>query len=305
MALIASGTMGGATLYAAPALNADAISNTDKALADIEAASGGRLGVFAMDTASGRSIGLNADSRFGMCSTFKLLLAAAALREADAGRIDLNAALPYTKTDVVAYSPITKVNLGKGGMTIRDLAYATQTTSDNTAANLLLRQFGGPQGFTTMLRAMGDATTRVDRIEPAMNLVPAGEVRDTTTPRAMAETTARLLTSNVLTPASRKMLLDWMIETKTGMKRIRANLPKDWRAGDKTGTGSHVSMPNKYNDVAILMPPNRAPIFVAVYFEAAGYFADTRPQDEAVLAKVGELVVAWANSNEGIKRLKP
>ena len=292
----ASGTAPTTAPTTAPAPSLATARDVESTLARIEAASNGRLGVFAIDTATGRTIGHNADSRFGMCSTFKLLLAAAILREADAGRINLNTMLAYTKADIVANSPVTKTNLALGGMTIRDLAHATQLTSDNTAANLLLKQLGGPKGFTAMLRAMGDSITRVDRIEPAMNLVPAGEVRDTTTPRAMAETAARVLTGNILAPASRATLIDWMMETKTGMKRIRANLPNDWRAGDKTGTGAHPSMPNKYNDVAILMPPNRAPIFVAVYFEAAGYFAETRPQDEAVLAKVGELVGnLWGN----------
>ena len=278
-------------------LAAQPIVNLPAEFAAIEATSGGRLGVYGLDTGSGNIIGHRAESRFGMCSTFKFLLAAAVLHEHDHGRLDLNTLIPFTKADLIANSPITKANIRNGAMTIRDLAHATQLTSDNTAANLLLKKLGGPTGFTAMLRAMGDPITRVDRIEPAMNLVPAGELRDTTTPRAIAETAARLLTGQVLTPSSRAMLIEWMIETQTGLKRIRANVPKNWRVGDKTGTGSHPSMPNKYNDVAILMPPNRAPITVACYYEGPAYFAEMRAEDEAVLAKVGEVVVGWVSAS--------
>ena len=123
-------------------------------------------------------------------------------------------------------------------MTISALAEAAQVTSDNVAANLLLARLGGPTGFTARLRELGDRQTRLDRLEPELNLVLPGDERDTTTPRAMAETASRLLTGDVLTPASREQLIDWMVKTRTGDRRIRAGLPKDWRAGDKTGTAT-------------------------------------------------------------------
>lgn len=266
---------------------------TTAALAALEHSSGGRLGVYLLDTGSGRGVGLNQDQRFGMCSTFKLLLAAAVLREVDAGRMALETFIPYTQADMVPHAPVTAEHLAEGGMSIGALAKATQTTSDNVAANLLIAQLGGPARVTAMLRAMGDELTRLDRIEPEMNLVPAGEVRDTTTPQAMAHTVARIMTGDLLQPDSRELLRGWMIATSTGLHRIRAGLPPDWLAGDKTGTGAHPSMPNKYNDVAVIWPPDRAPVVVAVYFEASGYFDSTRPQDEAVLAEVGRIAAEW------------
>ena len=42
---------------------------------------------------------------------------------------------------------------------------------------------------------------------------------------------------------------------------IRAGVPRDWRIGDKTGRGAHGAT----NDIAILRPPGKAPILVAVY----------------------------------------
>ncbi len=267
-----------------------------QALTDVEARSGGRLGVCLLDTGSGRSIGHRVDQRFGMCSTFKLLLAAAILREADAGRLDLLTFVEYGKDDMVPHAPVTTKHLEQGGMSIVALAEAAQLTSDNVAANLLLRQLGGPAGFTRILRSMGDPETRVDRMEPEMNLVPSGEQRDTTTPRAMAHSVARIITGDVLSAAARDRLEQWMIATETGRKRIRAGLPADWRAGDKTGTGLAPSMANKHNDVAVAWPPGRAPLVIAAFFEAPGHFPHMRPQDDAVLAEVGRIAAGWVAS---------
>ena len=208
-----------------------------------------------------------ADERFGLCSTFKLPLAAAILREADAGRLALDTIVPYAQKDMVPHAPVTQAHLADGGMSIGALAEAAQTTSDNVAANLLVQLLGGPQSVTAMWREMGDPLTRIDRYEPRMNFVPAGEVRDTTTPRAMAAGVSQYVTGEVLGADSRALLRGWMIATETGKRRIRAGLPSGWIAGDKTGTAWSDGMPNKHNDVAVIWAPDRAPVIVAGYYE--------------------------------------
>lgn len=262
-------------------------------LAALEARSGGRLGGYILDTGTGRSLGHRADERFGMCSTFKLPLAGVVLAEIDAGRLQENEILTIAEADIVPHHPVTGKHVG-GGLSILALAEATQVTSDNPAANLLIKRLGGPEAVTAKLRTLGDRVTRLDRFETAMNFVPAGEIRDTTTPRAMAELVATLLTGNALTESSRGRLIGWMTATQTGLKRIRAGLPADWRAGDKTGTAMAKGMPNKVNDVAIAWPPGRAPLIIAAYLDAAGEFDEVRAEDEAVLAAVGRIAAAWA-----------
>ncbi len=268
----------------------------EDALRDLERRAGGRLGVCGLDTASGRIIGNRLDERFAMCSTFKLPLAAVVLREADAGRLRLDERLAYTESDVLAHAPVTRLHVAEGAMTIVDLAEAAQVTSDNTAANLLLRRLGGPGRFTTLLRASGDSVTRLDRLEPDMNLVVPGDERDTTTPRAMAESAARFLAGRLLTTTSRERLIGWMVATTSGAKRIRAGLPAGWKAGDKTGTGLSDAMTDKYNDVALAWPPGRAPMIVAAYFDTATRSSEMRDVDQAVLADVGRIAAAWVTA---------
>jgi beta-lactamase class A len=263
-----------------------------RALVDLEQKSGGRLGVCILDTATGRRLGHRIDERFAMCSTFKMPLAAAILRQTDRGKLSLDTFVPYTKADMVFNAPVTQANLAKGGMTIGALAEAAQKQSDNPAANLLLKQLGGPEGFTQFFRDLGDDVTRIDRFEPEMNKVDPGDERDTTSPRAMANTVAKILTGDALKPASREVLIQWMIDTTTGAKRIRAGLPADWRAGDKTGTGLDGTW-GKYNDNAIAWPPGKAPLIITAYYNVENPTDEIRDKDQAVLAEVGRIATAW------------
>ncbi|MEO7108573.1 MAG: class A beta-lactamase [Rhodoferax sp.] len=269
-------------------------ASTTNALAELERKCGGRLGVALLDTASGQTTGHRMGERFAMCSTFKLPLAGVVLREIDQGRLKPDQWVAYGQSDMVAHAPVTTQQLQLGGMTVAALAEAAQTTSDNPAANLLLKLLGGPAGFTAILRATGDTTTRLDRYEPQMNRVIGQDLRDTTTPAAMARTTAFMLTSDWLTVASREMLIGWMVATTTGTERLRAGLPQDWRAGDKTGTGSIAKVHDKYNDLAIVWPPGRAPLVITAYLETRSSHPGIRDEDEAVLAEVGRIATHWS-----------
>jgi beta-lactamase class A len=263
-------------------------------LADLESKSGGRLGVAILNTVNGVTIGHRQDERFAMCSTFKLPLCAVILHEADQGRISLSERLNFSKSDLLDNSPITEANVDKGEMTIAALCEATQTMSDNLAANLLVKRLGGPENLTRHLRAFGDTITQINRTEPEMNHVLVGDDNDTTTPAAMSQTLARILTTDLLIPASTERLIGWMVATKTGTKRLRAGLPKTWRAGDKTGTGGSAhDMPNRYNDVAIVWPSGKKPVIITSYYESPVKSEDIRDEDQAVLAEVGRIAAEW------------
>ncbi|MBL9077948.1 MAG: class A beta-lactamase [Planctomycetes bacterium] len=258
---------------------------------------GGRLGVAVLDTGDGSVRGHRLDERFAMCSTFKLALAAMVLDRAAAGGLALEERLRVEPGDLLAHAPVAKAAvdaaLARGAaateLTRAQLAEAAQTTSDNTAANVLLRDVGGPGAFTAWCRAHGDAVTRLDRYEPQMNAVRPGDERDTTTPRAMAQLVARLFGGALAVPA-RQTLRQWMIATGTGAARVRRGLPADWTAGDKTGTGGGEGFTVKCNDVVWVEPPGRAPLVVVVYYDTGRPGEWPSDADEAVLAEVGRLV---------------
>lgn len=257
----------------------------DLTFADLEGRHGGRLGVLALDTATGARREHRANERFPMCSTFKALLVGAVLARVDAGSEHLDRKIVYHRSDLLSYAPVTTERLARGGMSVWELCAAAVELSDNTAANLLLAAVGGPPAVTQFARGIGDRYTRLDRTEPALNRAIPGDPRDTTTPAAMVATLQRLITGNVLSRASRRDLFTWMIGCETGLECIRAGVPKRWRVADKTGSGDHATR----NDIAIITPPGRAPIFVAAYY--TGSSADAAARD-AILAEIGRIVSA-------------
>lgn len=265
-----------------------AAANGEPDIASIERRIGGRIGV-AAGSADRVLLHHRADERFPMCSTFKVLAVAALLARVDAGTESFDAMVSYGVADLLSYAPVTRKALETGGgtgrLSVRDLCAAAIEWSDNTAANLLLVRLGGPEGLTAWLRGVGDPVTRLDRNEPTLNSALPGDSRDTTTPEAMRATLGRILLGSVLAPPSRDRLEHWMVGSQTGLKRLRAGLPADWAAGDKTGTGVNGTV----NDVAILRPPGRAPVTVAVYITGS-----TMPAAaiEAVHAEIGRLIAA-------------
>jgi beta-lactamase class A len=263
--------LGGAALLIAPAARA-----ADGAIAELERKTGGRIGLVALDTGSGKTLFHREAERFVMCSTFKLSLAAAILARADKGAENLDRLVMYDKP-VLGVSPATTKNWPRG-MTIAALCEAAIIYSDNTAANVLLAQQGGPDAVTTFWRRLGDKTSRLDDNEPKLN-IPDG-ARNTTTPLAMMTNLKRLLLGDVLTPASRTRLLTWLRANTTGATRLRAGLPPQWQWGDKTGASAE-----RYglvNDIGIAVPPGRKPILMICY--TSGGDENTMPAVGRILA---------------------
>jgi beta-lactamase class A len=244
-----------------------------------------RVGVAALDTGSGRTLTFDADSRYAMCSTFKLPLAAAILFEVEGGRLALSDEIPFGPADLLEYAPVVRAHLRRGRLSVERLCAAIVEVSDNSAANLLLRRIGGPAGLTGFIRRCGDSVTRLDRFEEELNSNLPNDPRDTTTPAAMVGLMRTLLLGNMVSPASRERLAGWMRGATTGLRRIRAGLPPGWTAGDKTGNGARGSA----NDITIAWPPNRRPILIASYMSGVEVDDDAR---HAAHANVGRIVSA-------------
>lgn len=225
-----------------------------------------------------------------MCSTFKVLAAAAILAGVDAGKELLTRRITFEASALVVNSPVTETRVGVGGgMTLAEICEAAVTRSDNTAGNLLLASIGGPPGLTAFARSLGDQVTRLDRDEPSLNEALLDDPRDTTTPNAMASNLqALILGTKALSAASREQLTAWLIANKTGDTRLRAGLAKDWRVGDKTGTGAR----GTNNDVAVIWPPGKAPIVITAYLTGATVPA---AQQNATLASVARAVSAMTS----------
>jgi beta-lactamase class A len=255
-------------------------------IAAVEARIVGRIGVAALDTSNSKRLDYRQDEKFPMCSTFKFLAAAAVLKRVDEKKEKLERFVSYGAKDILEYAPVTKEHLKDGGMTLGALCQAAIEQSDNTAGNLLLDVIGGPPGLTNFVRELGDNQTRFDRKEPELNSAILGDERDTTTPAAMRLDMQRLLLADGLSKSSSRHLEEWLQHNETGGLMIRSGVPKTWSVGDKTGRGANGAM----NDIAIMRPPDRAPILLAIYSVGSTATANDRA---AAIAEVAKIVVKF------------
>jgi beta-lactamase class A len=250
-------------------------------LARLETEFDARLGVYAVDTGSGRVIEYRAGERFAFASTFKALAAGALLaRNTPAG---LDRTISYAGTDLEPHSPITGQHVHEG-MALRDVLAAAVRYSDNTAANLMFAELGGPAGLERDLRRLGDRTTEVDRVETELSEATPGDGRDTTTPRAFTTDLRAYVLGDALPADDRTLLTGWLRTNTTGDELIRAGVPDGWMVGDKTGSGGYGAR----NDIAVVWPPHRAPVVLAVM--------STRDEadatyDDALIARAAKITV--------------
>lgn len=276
-------TAPGAGVGSATVAGVPATGPADASFAALEQQFGARLGVFAVDTGSGREVTHRADERFAFASTIKSLAAGALLRKASDA--DLDKVVPYRQEDVLAWAPITSQHVATG-MKLRDLASASIQYSDNTAANLVIAELGGPAAVQRSLRDLGDSTTSVDRTEPTLNEATPGDTRDTSTPRVLAADLRRYVLGDVLTEGRRGLLTDWLVGNTTGGPYVRAGVPADWRIGDKTGNAGYGTR----NDVAVAWPSGgRSPIVIVVLSDRGRAGATS---DDALIAQATKTVVS-------------
>ncbi|MFD0396611.1 class A beta-lactamase [Kitasatospora sp. NPDC127121] len=259
-----------------------AADTTSASFKGLEQQFGARLGVYAVDTGSGREISYRADERFAFASTIKSLAAGALLRKASDAELDKVVA--YRQEDVLSWAPITSQHVATG-MKVRDLAAAAIQYSDNTAANLVMAELGGPAAVQQSLRDLGDQTTSVDRNEPTLNEATPGDTRDTSTPSAFAADLRRYALGDVLAEDRRRLLTDWLVGNTTGAPYIRAGVPTDWKVGDKTGNGGYGTR----NDAAVAWPSGgRSPVVIVVLSDRGKADATS---DDALIAQATKTVV--------------
>lgn len=244
---------------------------------------GGRLGVAAIDTGSGRELLFDAHSRYSMASTFKFPLAGAVLALADRGELSLEEKLPVPAGKLLDHSPAVERHREEGGLSIVRLCSAIVELSDNSAANMLLRRIGGPEALTRFIRSCGDPVTRLDRYEMELNSNLPGDPRDTTSPAAMAGLARTLVLGGKLSEQSRRHLSTWLQKAVPGPDRLKAGLPSPpWLVGHKTGTGARGAV----NDVAIAWRSGRPPVVIACYQSGGDAELPVRAAAHAAVARL-------------------
>ena len=242
-------------------------------LARLAEGSQGRIGVAAVDLATGRSLAVLGDQPFPMASTSKVAIAATFLEMVDAGRVRLSdmyplmVPVPSRKFD----GPVAPVRAGDY-MTAEALIDLALTKSSNPATDALLAAVGGTAAVNGWMRRTGNTGMRIDRDiatlvrdDGAVNPATTIDERDSATPNAMVRLLAGLYQGHWLSPASRHFLLATMERCQTGKRRIPGLMPQGTVIAHKTGTLS-----NTASDIGIINTPDGRAIAMAIYVTGQG-----------------------------------
>lgn len=318
-----------ACLTAVPALADWDRDKLDKAIAGIERQAKGRLGVALMDLRDRKLWSHRGAETFPMQSVFKLPLAVAVLQQVEAGKFKLDQPITVTRKDFsLFHSPLAKAFKGeRNDYPLRELIQLAAGESDNTAADLLMREIGGPQVVTKMLRDGGITGMSIVRYErqfqPEIYGLPGfswdqavdekafradlkamrprlriaalsnalNDKRDASTPEASAQFLEAFAKGNWLRDPAHAAFIEKIItETKTGPDRIKAGLPAGSRLAHRTGLGLTTDGINHAtNDIGVATLPDGRRFVIVTYL--AGSRADAKER-EAALADVARLAVS-------------
>lgn len=243
-----------------------------------------RVGFAAYDLETGQRWEYNADQLFAMSSTFKTLACASLLQRVDEGNEQLERRVKVSASDIVTYSPVTEAYADNREISLFELCEATMTTSDNTAANLILQAIGGPQAVTEFVRELGDSVTRLDRWETELNEATPHDERDTSTPNAMVSNLEKLVVGNALSPQSKNQLREWLVNNEVADGLFRSHMPDEWVIGDRTGAGGFGSR----SITAVIWPPEREPTIVAFYITETDASFEER---NSAIAELGSVII--------------
>ncbi len=245
----------------------------EQRIAELADGDKGRIGVAAIDLTSGDQILVLGDQLFPMASTSKIAVAATYLEMVEQGRYSLTSEFPLLIPIRSAKfsSPAAPVRKGQY-MTAIDLIEIMITRSSNPATDALLAAVGGTAPVNDWMRRHGMEEFSINRdiatlvrddgeYDPATWIDP----RDSATPRTMARLLEGLYRGEFLSAESRAVILEAMSRTRTGKRRIKANMPEDAVVSHKTG-----SLNNTSSDIGIIEGPDGQAMAVAIYVTGQG-----------------------------------
>ena len=275
------------------------MSRAARAIDSVGTATSGRIGAAAMIVETGDLVMLHGNERFPMQSVYKVAIAMAVLQQVDAGKLQLSRVIHVRKQDMVQNvgSPMRERTPNGTDATVRELLRGMVVESDGTASDMLLTLVP-PADVTSMLKKLGIDSMRVMTTERAMAAKTMTQYQNWSTPRAAVQLLRLLQQAHLISAPSRALLLSWMTESTTGLKRIRGDLPPGTVVADKTGTdGTHGGLTRATNDIGIVTLPNGRHLAIAVFLRDS---RGTAVQREGAIAKIAR--AAWDAATAPVRR---
>ncbi len=262
-------------------------------LAKIAEAAKGRVGVGAVLLETGETAYLDRTGHYPMQSVYKLPIAMAVLKMVDQGKVRINQDVSITPADFVRqgfHSPIRNVNPQGTVMNVYGIMRYSISESDGTASDVLLDLAGGPASVMEYLKSIGVVDLIVADSEKSISKDWETQYRNWSTPEASIQLLRALLDRRAgLSEEMTKLLLEFMIQTETGDRRIKRGLPDGVTLAHKTGTGgTEKGITGATNDIGIITLPDGRHILLAAYVSDS---PENGPVREKVIADIAKAVI--------------
>jgi len=252
----------------------------------------GNVGMCAMLLETGATTVYNADQRFPMQSVYKFPIAMAVLDRVDKGKLSLEQVVHVTPADYIpkqGYSPIREKFPEGVDLTIRELLKYT-ILSDGSASDVLLKTIGGAKLADDYVSSLGVKDEDIAIALPEMVQVVNDTIQyqNYSTPRAMTQLLKIFYMDSVLSPESQSLLFQDMVNSKTGLGRIKGLLPESTIVAHKTGTaGTYNGLTRATNDAGIVVLPDGKHLAITVFI--ADSYASPKDRDR-VIASIAKSV---------------
>ncbi|MBC8985396.1 class A beta-lactamase, subclass A2 [Pedobacter sp. N36a] len=228
------------------------------------------VGVSVYGIESKDTISVNGDRHYPMQSVFKFHIAMAVLNQVDKGKFSLSQTIHIKKSDLLpdTWSPIRDAHPnGEVDLPLAEIIKYTVAQSDNNGCDILMRLLGGPKPINDYIHSLGVKDVAIKANEEEMHKEWNVQFSNWSTPKAITELLVKFYTKNLLSKESFNFLWTTMVETSTGVNRIKGQLPKGTVVGHKTGTSgtSKAGITAAINDMGIVRLPNGKHYAIAVF----------------------------------------
>lgn len=257
-------------------------------IATIATESGGTVGVAIRNLHTGDTLTLNDTARLPMQSAYKFPIAMAVLKQVDEGKLRLDQTIPVTTADLFkTYSPLQdSFPKGTNTQTVADLIRLMVAKSDNIACDVLLKTIGGTKVANDYIHSLGVQNISIAATEQEMHSGWDVQFTNWCNVSAYTQLLDILYKGTALSKSSNDFLMQTMLGTTTGPKRLPGLLPAGTPVAHKTGTsGAKDGMYSATNDAGIITLPNGQPLAVVVFVTRSTASEVVR---EGVIAKIAK-----------------
>ncbi len=215
-------------------------------------------------------IHINGNKMYPMLSTVKFPIALTALYQVEKGKLSMKQKIFIKREELLDdptnWSPFKEKHPnGNLYITLEEALSWMVSYSDNNLTDIVLRLIGGPEAVQEYMDNEEHFIIKND--EEGMHKDWDSQFVNKTTPNYMVRNLKDFYNGEYLNPKNTKWLYKAMLNNKSGLKRIKGNLPKNTKVAHRTGTSftNDAGMTGAINDVGIIKLPNGKQFYIGVF----------------------------------------